>query len=157
MKKLGSLGGLISLLPGMPKEIRQARDSIDDGEVAQVEAIIRSMTPAERDDPSLVDGSRRLRIARGSGTDTQDVNQLLRQFKEAQAMLKSPGALGNMLGMGGGRFQQALAGLSEQTEGLEGLSMPVGLPNSGAQKAAPHSFRGQKDPVARKSAGQGHA
>jgi len=134
VKKLGSLGGLISLLPGMPKEIRQARDSIDDGEVAQVEAIIRSMTPAERDDPSLVDGSRRLRIARGSGTDTQDVNQLLRQFKEAQAMLKSPGALGNMLGMGGGRFQQALAGLSEQTEGLEGLSLPAGAAQFGGSK-----------------------
>ena len=85
--------------------MRQARDSIDDSEVAQIEAIIRSMTPAERDDPSVVDGSRRLRIARGSGTDTQDVNQLLRQFKEAQAMLKSPGALGGMLGMGGGQLE----------------------------------------------------
>src|SRR5579863_5601837 len=125
VKKLGSLGGLISLLPGVPKEIRQARDSIDDGEVAQVEAIIRSMTPAERDDPSLVDGSRRLRIARGSGTDTQDVNQLLRQFKEAQAMLKSPGALGGMLGMGGGRLEQALSGLKDQYGDLDDMVLPA--------------------------------
>ncbi len=125
MKKLGSLGGLISLLPGMPKELRQARDSIDDSEVAQIEAIIRSMTPAERDDPSLVDGSRRLRIARGSGTDTQDVNQLLRQFKEAQAMLKSPGALGGMLGMGSGQLKQAVASLNAGADGLDGLSLPA--------------------------------
>jgi len=142
VKKMGSLGGIMSLLPGMPKELRQARDSIDDSEVAQVEAIIRSMTPAEREDPSLVDGSRRLRIARGSGTDTQDVNQLLRQFKEAQAMLKSPGALGSMLGMGGGRFQQALAGLQGEADGLDGLSLPaagasqgLGLPARSQQKA----------------------
>ncbi len=125
VKKLGSLGGLISLLPGMPKELRQARDSIDDSEVAQVEAIIRSMTPAEREDPSLVDGSRRLRIARGSGTDTQEVNQLLRQFKEAQAMLKSPGALGGMLGMGSGQLKQAVANLNAGGEGLDGLSLPA--------------------------------
>jgi signal recognition particle subunit SRP54 len=125
VKKLGSLGGLISLLPGMPKELRQARDSIDDSEVAQIEAIIRSMTPSERDDPSLVDGSRRLRIARGSGTDTQTVNQLLRQFKEAQAMLKSPGVLGGMLGMGSGQLKQAVASLNAGSEGLDGLSLPA--------------------------------
>ncbi len=125
VKKLGSLGGLLSLLPGMPKELRQARDSIDDSEVAQIEAIIRSMTPLERNDPSLVDGSRRLRIARGSGTDTQDVNQLLRQFKEAQAMLKSPGALGGMLGMGSGQLKQAVANLNSGVDGLDGLSLPA--------------------------------
>jgi signal recognition particle subunit SRP54 len=109
----------------MPKELRQARDSIDDSEVAQIEAIIRSMTPAERDDPSLVDGSRRLRIAKGSGTDTQTVNQLLRQFKDAQAMLKSPGALGGMLGMGSGQLKQAVASLNAGAEGLDGLSLPA--------------------------------
>jgi signal recognition particle subunit SRP54 len=125
VKKMGSLGGLLSLLPGMPKEIRQAKDSIDDSEVAQIEAIIRSMTPAERDDPSIVDGSRRLRIAQGSGTDTQDVNALLKQFKEAQAMLKSPGALGSMLGMSGGKFEAALASLKDEADGLDDLSLPA--------------------------------
>jgi len=138
VKKMGPLGGILSLLPGMPKEIRQARDAIDDSEVAQVEAIIRSMTPDERSDPSIVDGSRRLRIARGSGTDTQDVNQLLRQFKEAQAMLKSPGALGGMLGMGGGRLEQALANLkgAPGTDDLESLQAaaggPLGAPAGGS-------------------------
>ena len=112
VKKLGSLGGILSLMPGVPKEVKDA--DIDDGQVAQVEAIIRSMTPGERDDPVVIDGSRRARIARGSGTSVQDVNQLLRQFKEAQQMMRSPGALGAMLGGGGGgakgRLAQAMAG-----------------------------------------------
>ena len=63
VKKLGSLGGLLALMPGVPKEIKDA--DIDDGQVAQVEAIIRSMTPAERGEPALIDGSRRARIAAG--------------------------------------------------------------------------------------------
>ena len=98
VKKLGSLGGILSLLPGMPKELKQAKDSIDDRQVAQVEAIIRSMTRRERADPSLIDGGRRKRIATGSGTTIQEVNLLLRQFKEAQQMMRSPGMLGGMLG-----------------------------------------------------------
>ncbi|MHB8682588.1 MAG: hypothetical protein ACYDA2_10910, partial [Acidimicrobiales bacterium] len=110
VKKLGSLGGILSLLPGVPKELKQADAVVDDGQVAQVEAIIRSMTPAERAEPGLVDGPRRLRIARGSGTTTQDVNQLLRQFKEAQAMMRSPGMLSGMFGGGrGAKLADALA------------------------------------------------
>jgi signal recognition particle subunit SRP54 len=109
VKKLGSLGGLLSLVPGVPKEIKQ-NAAIDDGQVGQVEAIIRSMTPAERGTPDVIDGSRRSRIARGSGTTTQDVNQLLRQFKDAQQLMRSPGMLGGMLGGGGrGKLAQALA------------------------------------------------
>ena len=79
-----------------------AKDSIDDRQVAQVEAIIQSMTRKERADPGLIDGGRRKRIATGSGTTTQEVNQLLRQFKEAQQMMRSPGMLGGMLGGRGG-------------------------------------------------------
>ncbi|HEX3946817.1 MAG TPA: signal recognition particle protein [Acidimicrobiales bacterium] len=107
VRKLGSLGGIMKMLPGMSKEMRQAADQIDDGEISRVEAIVRSMTPAERADPTLVDGSRRVRIARGSGTSTQDVNQLLKQFREMQKMMKGmagggmPGMPG-MPGMGGG-------------------------------------------------------
>ncbi len=109
VKKLGSLGGLLSLMPGVPKELKQ-NANIDDGQVAQVEAIIRSMTPRERAEPVLIDGSRRSRIARGSGTSTQEVNQLLRQFKEAQQLMRSPGMLGGMLGGGmKGKMAQALA------------------------------------------------
>ena len=104
VRKMGSLGGIMKLLPGMSKEMRQAADQIDDGEVGRVEAIVRSMTPAERDDPTVIDGSRRVRIARGSGTSTQDVNQLLKQFREMQKMMKgmAAGGMPNLPGMGGG-------------------------------------------------------
>ncbi len=100
VRKMGSLGGVLKLLPGMSKELRQAADQIDDGEVSRVEAMIRSMTPAERNDPQKIDGSRRVRIARGSGTSTQEVNALLKQFREMQKMMKGMGG-GGMPGLGG--------------------------------------------------------
>jgi signal recognition particle subunit SRP54 len=96
------------LMPGMSKELRQAADQIDDSQVSQVEAIVRSMTPKERADPSVVDGSRRVRIARGSGTSTQDVNQLLKQFREMQKMMRGMGS-GNMPGMPSGRLGRLAA------------------------------------------------
>jgi signal recognition particle subunit SRP54 len=82
-------------MPGMSKDMRQAAGQIDDGEIAKVEAIVCSMTPAEKDEVALIDGSRRSRIARGSGTSIQDVNTLLKQFKEMQKMMKGM-ASGNM-------------------------------------------------------------
>jgi signal recognition particle subunit SRP54 len=87
VKKLGPIQNIIGMLPGLPKELKSAQ--VDDKELGQVEAIIRSMTPAERADPSIINGSRRLRIARGSGTTTQDVNALLKQFKMVQQMMRS--------------------------------------------------------------------
>ena len=86
IKKMGPIQNLVSMLPGMPKELRNAE--IDDREVARVEAIIQSMTPEERRDPSILNGSRRLRVARGSGCTTSDVNALLKQFKEMQKMMR---------------------------------------------------------------------
>jgi signal recognition particle subunit SRP54 len=74
-------------MPGMPKELRQAE--LDEGELGRVEAIICSMTKAERRDPNLINGSRRLRIANGSGTTTSEVNAMLKQFKQVQQMMKS--------------------------------------------------------------------
>jgi signal recognition particle subunit SRP54 len=95
VKKMGSLGGIMKLMPGMSKDMREAAGQIDDGEVARVEAIVCSMTPAERNDTGLMDGSRRARVAKGSGTTIQDVNSLLKQFKEMQKMMKGM-ASGNM-------------------------------------------------------------
>ena len=89
IKKMGPLQGIVGMLPGIPKEVKQAK--IDDRELARVEAIIRSMTPAERRDPSLINGSRRLRIANGSAVTTSEVNLLLKQFKEMQRMMSSMG------------------------------------------------------------------
>jgi len=87
VKKMGPLQNVLKLMPGIPKELKNAE--LDDGELARVEAIICSMTLAERNDPSLINGSRRLRIARGSGTTTQEVNALLKQFKMVQQMMRS--------------------------------------------------------------------
>ena len=87
LKKMGPIQNIIGMLPGMPKELRQAE--VDDRELARVEAIICSMTPEERRQPSVINGSRRLRIARGSGTTTHDVNSLLKQFKTVQQMVRS--------------------------------------------------------------------
>ena len=89
IKKMGPLQNIIGMIPGVPKELKKAE--IDEGELGRVEAIIRSMTPHERRDPSIINGSRRLRIAQGSGMTTTDVNQLLKQFKEMQKMMKSFG------------------------------------------------------------------
>jgi signal recognition particle subunit SRP54 len=87
MRKMGPLQNLVAMLPGVPKELRQAE--VDESELGRIEAIICSMTPEERRQPSLIDGSRRLRIARGSGTTTQEVNALLKQFKMVSQMVKS--------------------------------------------------------------------
>ncbi|HMS89047.1 MAG TPA: signal recognition particle protein [Acidimicrobiales bacterium] len=94
VKKMGNLGNLMKLMPGMPKELRNTE--IDDRELAKIEGIIHSMTTAERRDPKLIDGSRRLRIANGSGVGTSEVNALLKQFTEMQKMMKGLG--GGLLG-----------------------------------------------------------
>ena len=89
LKKMGPLQGLVSMIPGIPKELKQAQ--VDDRELGRVEAIIRSMTPQERRDPTVINGSRRQRIANGSGSTTSEVNLLLKQFKEMQRMMKTMG------------------------------------------------------------------
>jgi signal recognition particle subunit SRP54 len=89
IKKMGPLSGLMKMMPGLPKELKNV--DIDDREMARVEAIIRSMTPAERAEPTIINGSRRLRIATGSGTTTTAVNQLVKQFQDAQKMFKAAG------------------------------------------------------------------
>ena len=89
VKKMGPLGSLVGMIPGVPKEMRNAE--IDDREIARVEGIIHSMTTEERRNPKLIDGSRRTRIAQGSGVTTADVNGLLNQFSEVQKMMRNFG------------------------------------------------------------------
>ena len=100
VKKMGSLGGLMRLMPGMTKEMRSAAANFDDRELNKIEGIVHSMTPRERRSPTIINGSRRQRIARGAGTTVNAVNQLLRQFTEMQKMMKqmSSGAMPNMPG-----------------------------------------------------------
>ncbi|MEY2419607.1 MAG: signal recognition particle subunit [Actinomycetota bacterium] len=86
LKKMGPLSSVLGMMPGLPKEMKNVE--IGDREVGKVEAIIRSMTREERTTPKLVNGSRRQRIAMGSGTTITDVNLLLKQFEEMQKMMK---------------------------------------------------------------------
>jgi signal recognition particle subunit SRP54 len=89
LKKMGPLSGVMSMLPGVPKEVRDVE--IDDRQIAHIEAIIRSMTPSERVAPDLIDGSRRNRIANGSGTSPSEVSQLVAQFKQMRQMMQQMG------------------------------------------------------------------
>ena len=101
VKKMGPLQGIVGMLPGVPKELKNAQ--IDDKQIGRVEAIIRSMTPGERRNPDIINGSRRQRIAQGSGSTTSEVNLLLKQFKEMQRMMKGFGRFGVGPGRGSGR------------------------------------------------------
>lgn len=85
IKKMGSLSSLIGMIPGLGSQIKNAQ--IDDKALIKVEAIINSMTKHERENPKVLNGSRRKRIARGSGTSVQDVNRLIKQFQEMQRMM----------------------------------------------------------------------
>lgn len=100
MRSMGSMKKMLGMLPGMG-QMREALDNFDEREVDRVEAIIRSMTPAERENPKIINGSRRSRIARGSGMTTADVNGLLERFAAAQKMMKQMGKGGGMAGMPG--------------------------------------------------------
>jgi signal recognition particle subunit SRP54 len=91
LKKMGPLGNLMGMMPGMPKEMKNAQ--IGDDQLKPIEAIIRSMTPLERRKPEVINGSRRTRIANGSGTTVSDVNRLVKQFSEMQKMMKRMGAM----------------------------------------------------------------
>ena len=86
---MGSLSSVMEMIPGMGQlSKKMSVGDLDDGRVERIEAIIRSMTPQERQRPEILNGSRRRRISRGSGTTPADVNQLLNQFKQTQKMMK---------------------------------------------------------------------
>jgi signal recognition particle subunit SRP54 len=85
IKKMGSLSSIIGMIPGIGSQIKNA--NIDERALIKVEAIINSMTLEERSAPKILNGSRRKRIARGSGTSVQDVNRLIKQFNEMQRMI----------------------------------------------------------------------
>jgi signal recognition particle subunit SRP54 len=88
VKKMGPLGSIIDMIPGLGGAAKQAQQAIDRGDLAHVEAIIRSMTRAERNEPGILNASRRRRIAKGSGTSLPEVNRLVKQFAEMQKMMK---------------------------------------------------------------------
>jgi len=103
MQKMGPLKNVLGMLPGVnPAMLKSA--NLDEKRVRHVEAIVLSMTPAERADPDLLNGSRRMRIARGAGRTVQEVNQLLTQFKQMQKLMKMSGKPGMKLPFGGRGF-----------------------------------------------------
>ena len=122
MKNMGGMMGMMDKLPGMGNMSAKIKDQMDDKITIQMEAIINSMTPGERERPDVIKGSRKRRIAAGSGTQIQDVNKLLKQFTQMQKMMKKmsgkggmkkmmrsmqgmmPPGGGGMGGMGGGMF-----------------------------------------------------
>ena len=106
VKRMGSFKDILAMLPGAGSALRDV--DIDDRDLARVEAIIRSMTPQERQKPKIIGGSRRRRIAAGSGTTPQDVNRLLKQFADAQKMMKQ---------LAGGRGVPGLPGLATGRRG----------------------------------------
>jgi len=89
VRKMGSLSSILGMLPGIPGAKQLKGVQLDDKQLDRVEAIVFSMTREERRHPEIIDGSRRQRIARGSGSTVQDVNNLLKQFREMQKLLRS--------------------------------------------------------------------
>jgi signal recognition particle subunit SRP54 len=101
IKKLGPLEQVLGMIPGVGQAMRQQQVNVNEDDLKHIEAIIRSMTPQERHNPEVINTSRRQRIAKGSGTTTQDVNALLKQFKEMQKMMKVLTGGGGPKGQGG--------------------------------------------------------
>lgn len=137
VRKMGSLGGLMRLMPGVTREMRQAASNVDEREIDRVEAIVRSMTPAERRDPSIIDGSRRTRIARGSATSVAQVNQLLRQFSEMRKMMRQMGGANPTMPPQMGKFAALAA-----RRGAD--SLPAGFEALGAGMRAAPAPKGKK-------------
>jgi signal recognition particle subunit SRP54 len=101
MQKMGPMGQLMSMIPGMGGMAKDAQAAVDRGDLRRVEAIILSMTPRERQDPAILNASRRRRIASGSGTTLPDVNRLVKQFGEMQKLMKQlSGGAGRRAAMG---------------------------------------------------------
>ena len=103
VQKMGPMGQLLGMIPGMGGMAKEAQDAVDRGDLRRVEAIIRAMTPRERRDPAILNGSRRRRIAAGAGTDLTEVNRLIKQHAELSKLMKQFS--------GGGGRRAAMSGL----------------------------------------------
>lgn len=122
MRKMGPMAQLLEMIPGMGKALNdpQVKAALEGDQMKQAEAIILSMTPEERHHPEILNGSRKRRIARGSGTTPQDINQLLASFKQAQTMMKQMMAM-QPGGKGGKGRRGRFGGLGGGLSGLGGL------------------------------------
>lgn len=119
VRRMGPIANIIGMMPGMG-QLKGQLDELDDSHFDRVTAIIRSMTPGERTNPKIINGSRRLRIANGSGVTVMDVNQLLNRFTDAQKMMKQ---MTGMMGLPGGR-RSATKSQKNKRKGTKGGNRP---------------------------------
>jgi signal recognition particle subunit SRP54 len=141
IKKMGPLQGLLGMIPGMGKALKDV--DLDDGQLKRVEAIIHSMTTEERRNHKLLNGKRKKRIAAGSGRSAQEINELLRSFEEMQKMMKSlggGGGMGNLKAMRqlqkGGLDMDALSALGDLDPSGGGMG---GMPGAGPAQGRPRN------------------
>jgi signal recognition particle subunit SRP54 len=134
LRKMGSMTKMLGMLPGMA-EMKKQIENVDEREIDRVEAIISSMTPAEREDPKLLNGSRRARIAKGSGMQVSDVNTLMDRFVVAQKMMKQMAKGGSVPGM------PPMPGMP----GVRPQQKKVQKPGKGAKKSGNPAKRAAQD------------
>ncbi|GIG02036.1 signal recognition particle protein [Catellatospora citrea] len=132
VRRMGPIANLLGMMPGMG-QMKDQLAELDDSHFDKVTAIIRSMTPGERTTPKILNGSRRARIARGSGVTVTDVNQLLNRFEQAQKMMKQ---MGGMMGLPGGGRRKATKSPKNKRKGTKSGGgprggFPAGLPGMG--------------------------
>ncbi|WP_433391298.1 signal recognition particle protein [Micromonospora sp. KLBMP9576] len=134
VRRMGPIANVLAMMPGMG-QMKDQLSELDDKHFDRVTAIIRSMTPAERTTPKIINGSRRARIANGSGVTVMDVNQLLNRFVEAQKMMKQ---MGGMMGLPGGGRRKATKSPKNKRKGTKGGNRP----RAGAGAQLPGGFPG---------------
>lgn len=132
IRKMGPIGNLLKMMPGMG-QMKDQIESIDDNQIDRTTAIIRSMTPEERRNSKLINGSRRLRIANGSGVTVSEVNQLLTRFKEAQKMMRQMGGAMGLPGGGGAKATKSPYGKRKGKKGKKKVVRRGGRPAASPQ------------------------
>jgi signal recognition particle subunit SRP54 len=134
IKRMGPLESVLGMIPGMGQLKQMAENRPDEKQLARVEAIISSMTPAERGDESLLNGSRRKRIARGSGTSVEDVNRLVKQFGEMKKVLQM---MGGMQALQKGAGGKNVMPSQQQMQEMQQQMRKGGLPGGKKKKGGP--------------------
>jgi len=139
IRKMGPIGNILGMLPGANSgQMKEALAQVDDRQMDKLQAIIRGMTPTERADPKIINGSRRLRIANGSGVTVNDVNELVNRFFEARKMMKQ---MAGQFGLGGG----ARSATRKLAKGRKGKKAKGGRPSPARGGALPGGMRGMPD------------
>jgi signal recognition particle subunit SRP54 len=138
VRRMGPIANILGMMPGMG-QLKDQLDQLDDSHFDRVTAIIRSMTPGERTNPKIINGSRRVRIANGSGVSVMEVNQLLNRFTDAQKMMKQ---MGGMMGLPGAGRRKATKSPKNKRKGTKGGNRPRVGGGPGGPGGMPAGFPG---------------